>query len=111
MSNNVFSDMGLPNPDERLLKAHIVLHLRAIAKQTGMSQTEIAKQTGMSQTEIAKQTGMTQPEVSNMLRGICKDISVERLLHATNALHHNVRIIIESVPTEVAVTTVELAAA
>ena len=100
MGENVFSDMGLPNPEERLLKAHIVLQLR-----------EIAKQTGMSQSEIAKRTGMTQPEVSNMLRGICKDISVERLLRATNALNHSVRIIIASTPTEAAETTVELAPA
>ncbi len=44
-----------------------------------------------------------------MLRGICKDISVERLLRVANSLQHSVRIVIDPLPSENADTTVELA--
>jgi predicted XRE-type DNA-binding protein len=89
MSKNVFEDMGLPNPEAHLIKAGIVNNLNDII---------LAK--GMTQSEIAKLAGWSQPRVSQILRGQFHDISVEKLIEVTNALHHNVKITIEKAPVE-----------
>jgi predicted XRE-type DNA-binding protein len=36
-SGNVFADLGLPNPEERLLKASIVAQLHRLIKQRGLT--------------------------------------------------------------------------
>jgi predicted XRE-type DNA-binding protein len=75
MSNNVFADLELLNPEERLLKADLVL---AIRKMTAAME--------MTQAQLADRVGMAQPHVSRMLNGMTKDISAERLLRVVTAL-------------------------
>jgi predicted XRE-type DNA-binding protein len=87
MSNNVFADIGLPDPDTHLVKAQIVSNLGNIITDMGLTQAE-----------VAKLTGWTQPKVSNILRGRFREISIEKLIEVTNALSHNVRITIEKTP-------------
>jgi predicted XRE-type DNA-binding protein len=84
MSSNVFADLELPNPDERLLKAKLVLAIR-----------EMVDGSALTQKQVAEQVGITQPAVSRMLNGMTKDISVEKLLNVILALGHNVHISIE----------------
>ncbi len=42
-SGNVFADLGLPNPEERLLKANIVNELHRLIKERGLTQVKAAK--------------------------------------------------------------------
>ena len=75
MSNNVFADLELSNPEERLVKADLVLAIRSIA--TAM---------GLTQAQFADRVDVAQPHVSRMLSGMTKDISVRRLLRVKAAL-------------------------
>ena len=84
MSENVFADIGLPDPETHLAKAKIVQQIsRIIAAQ------------GLTQGEAGTRLGLTPPKVSALLNGQFRGYSVERLLRFVNALHHNVRIVIE----------------
>lgn len=84
MSENVFADIEVPDPETHLAKAKIVQQLsRIIAAQ------------GLTQAEAGTRLGLTQPKVSALLNGQFRGYSVERLLRFVNALHHNVRIVIE----------------
>ena len=42
-SGNVFADLGLPNPEERKLKASIVIELQRLVKGRGLTQVKTAK--------------------------------------------------------------------
>jgi len=85
MSENVFADIGVPDPETHLAKAKIVQRLsRIIAAQ------------GLTQTEAGARLGLTQPKVSALLNGQFRGYSVERLLRFVTALHHDVRIVIEA---------------
>ena len=84
MSLNVFAELGMPDPETHLAKAKIVQTLSHII---------IAQ--GLTQAEAGTRLGLTQPKVSALLNGQFRGYSVERLLRFINALHHNVRIVIE----------------
>lgn len=75
MSQNVFADLELPNPEERLVKAELVLSIR---KMTASS--------GMNQARLAERVGLTQINMSRLFSGMTKDISVEKLLRVKTAL-------------------------
>src|SRR5258706_255339 len=47
-SGNVFADLGVPNPEQELMKAELTLQLYRIVKQRGMTQAETAKVLGIS---------------------------------------------------------------
>jgi predicted XRE-type DNA-binding protein len=84
-SGNIFADMGLPNPEERLLKAKLArLVNRALEGK------------GWTQTEAANVLGITQPDVSDLSRGRLKNFSVERLLQFLSRLERRVTITISS---------------
>ena len=85
MSNNVFADIGIPDPETHLAKAKIVQKLsRIIAAQ------------GLTQTEAGVRLGLSQPKLSALLNGQFRGYSVERLLRFVTALNHTVRIEIEA---------------
>ena len=46
-SGNIFADLGLPNPEQELLKAQLTLQIYAILKAGGMTQVEMAKILGV----------------------------------------------------------------
>src|SRR6476660_3720589 len=48
-SGNVFADLGLPNPEQQLMKAELTLQIYRIIKQLGMTQAEAAKALGIKQ--------------------------------------------------------------
>lgn len=70
-SGNIFKDIGLPNADEHLLKADIVIGLAKLIESKGLSQSKIATITGIS-----------QPDLSRLLRGNFERFSLDRLLQA-----------------------------
>ena len=84
-SGNVFADLGLPNPEERKLKAHLAGIIY-----------EIIEMRGWTQQHAAEVLGVSQPDVSKMTRGILKDFSVERLLYFLSRLNQRVTITVSS---------------
>jgi predicted XRE-type DNA-binding protein len=80
-SGNIFADLALPDADEHMLKARVVLF---IAKRI--------EQLGLTQQVAAKKIGVAQPDVSNILRGRFEGFSLERLLGCVRALGNDIEI-------------------
>ncbi|MGA8366958.1 MAG: helix-turn-helix domain-containing protein [Candidatus Acidiferrales bacterium] len=78
---NVFADLGLPNPEQELLKAQLTLQIYTILKDSGMTQVE-----------IAKILGVQQPQVSLLMRNRAGNFSVGRLMEFLTALRQDVQI-------------------
>lgn len=82
---NVFADIGLPNAEEHLIKAKLVLKIDGLMRARGLKQIE-----------AAKLFGVKQPDVSKMLRGDFRQFSVERLMRFLVALGQDVEIVVKS---------------
>src|SRR5580700_81424 len=82
-TGNVFADLGLPDADEHLVKAGLVVRIGRIIRQRGLTQTA-----------AAKLMGIDQPKVSAMLAGQFRGYSVERLMRFLVALGHDVDIVV-----------------
>ena len=80
---NVFRDIGVPNPEEHLVKAQLVYKIDTILKKRRTKQTE-----------AAALFGIRQPDVSKMLRGEFRQFSVERLLRFLVKLDQDVEIVV-----------------
>jgi predicted XRE-type DNA-binding protein len=80
-SNNVFADLGLSNPIERLAKARLMSAINAEVKRLGLTQTQAAERVGLS-----------QPDVSNIARGRGTAFSIDRLMEILNRLGIEVEI-------------------
>jgi len=74
-SGNVFADLGLPNPEQELLKARLTLQIRSIIKDRGLTQAE-----------AAKILGIQQPGVAVLARNRSGDFSVGQLVEFLTAL-------------------------
>lgn len=82
-SGNVFADMGMSNPEERLLKVHLSIGLEHTIKVNGLTQRE-----------AAERIGCKQPKLSRILRGNLEGVSRDWLLHAIVAMGRDVTIAI-----------------
>jgi predicted XRE-type DNA-binding protein len=51
---NVFEQLGLPNPEERLHKARLMNVINAVVKRRGLSQKDAAKAAGLDQADISR---------------------------------------------------------
>ena len=83
-SGNVFADLNLPNPEECLVKADLVIQINKLIK--------IKK---LNQTKAAKLLRLDQPKVSALSRGRLSGFSVERLFKLLFILNHDIEIIIK----------------
>jgi len=83
----VFADLGLANPEQELLKARLVLQI-----------ADTIKERGLTQVEAAMILGVRQPHVSNLMRGLSRSFSVERLMRLLNILDHDINIEVKSPP-------------
>ena len=83
-SGNVFKDLGIPNAEEHLVKAQLVIKIDTIMKQRRLKQAA-----------AADLLGIKQPDVSKMLRGEFRQFSVERLLRFLVALNQDVEIVVK----------------
>jgi predicted XRE-type DNA-binding protein len=83
-SGNVFADLDLPNPEERLLKANIVAELARLIKDRGLTQVKAAKLLGVS-----------QPDLSHLLRGDVDDYSAERLMKMLTVFEQDIEIVMK----------------
>ena len=82
-SDNVFADVGLPNPEEALVKAKLSIAIEQIIQERNLTQAE-----------AARVLGIDQPKVSALIRGRLKGFSVERLFRFLNKLDRDVEIVI-----------------
>lgn len=85
MSHNVFADMGLPNPEEELTKARLVLLLGKVIAEKGLTQEQAAQRLEIKTVALA-----------DLLDGVWDDYSTNDLFRFANALGRNVRITIDS---------------
>jgi predicted XRE-type DNA-binding protein len=86
-SGNVFADLGLPNPDERLAKADLALRI-----------SEAIGARRLTQTRAARVLKIDQPKVSRLLRGQLSGFSTERLMRFLTLLGSDVEIIVKPRP-------------
>ena len=86
-SGNVFADLGLPAPEQRLAKAQLA--------------AEIARTINgrkLTQRAAGALMGIDQPKVSQLLHGRLAGFSTERLLTWLTALGRDVEIIVRTPP-------------
>jgi predicted XRE-type DNA-binding protein len=86
-SGNVFADIGLSNPEERLAKADLAIRI-ASAIRTGR----------LTQARAARLLKIDQPKVSRLLRGRLAGFSTERLMHFLTLLGRDVEIVVKAAP-------------
>ncbi len=80
-SGNVFADLGLSDPEERLAKSNLVIAIgRAMESK------------GLSQVKAALVMGVDQPTLSKLLRGRTRNFSMDKLTNMLRALGQNVEI-------------------
>ncbi|MEH1864568.1 MAG: helix-turn-helix transcriptional regulator [Nostoc sp.] len=96
-NGNVFADLGLSNPEERLIKAELARKI-----------SEIIANRQLNQVQAAEVLGIDQPKISALTRGKLKDFSIDRLIRFINILGNDVEIIIKPKPESrsIACTTV-----
>lgn len=83
-SGNVFADLGLPNPEQELLKARLTLQIYKIVKARGLTQAQ-----------AGEVLGIRQPHVSALMRNRAGNFSVGRLMEFLTALGQDVRITVK----------------
>lgn len=85
-SGNIFADLDLSRPRDRLVKAELAHQIcQAIAARR------------LTQTKAAEIMGLDQPKVSALMHGKLKGFSVERLFQCLNDLGHEIQITIRPV--------------
>lgn len=82
-SGNVFADLGLPHPEQELLKARLTLQIYRLIKARGLKQAD-----------AGRILGIKQPHVSALMRNRSGAFSVERLMEFLTALGQDVEIIV-----------------
>jgi predicted XRE-type DNA-binding protein len=88
-SGNVYADLGYENPEEMLLKAHLVMRL-----------SQAIKAKGLNQYQAAEVLGIDQPKVSALVRGQFRGYSLERLFKFLNAFDLDVEVNVKPKPEE-----------
>ncbi len=83
-SGNVFADLGLPNPEERLVKAELASKISSLIDQKQLTQMN-----------AAELLGIDQPKVSALVRGRLGGFSTDRLLRFLLALGNDVDIVVK----------------
>jgi predicted XRE-type DNA-binding protein len=83
-TGNIFADLGLPNPEQELLKARLTLQIYKIIKARGLTQAQ-----------AGKALGIKQPHVSALMRNRAGNFSVGRLIEFLTALGQDVQITVK----------------
>lgn len=83
-SGNVFADLGVPEPEEALLKADLAIRI-----------SKLIEERGLTQKQAAQLLGITQPYVSKLTRGQLSGFSIERLLRFLLALNQEIDVVVQ----------------
>ena len=86
-SGNVFADLGMSNPEERLAKAQLASLI-----------DDAIRERALTQQDAAALMGIDQPKVSHLLRGRLSGFSTQRLIDFLNALGRDVEIVVRAAP-------------
>jgi predicted XRE-type DNA-binding protein len=86
-SGNIFADIGLPNPEERIAKADLAIRI-----------SEAIRAQRLTQIQAARTLKIDQPKISRLLRGQLSGFSAERLMHFLTLLGSDVEITVRPVP-------------
>ena len=86
-SGNVFADLGLPNPEERIAKAGLAFRIAGVIRARRLTQAS-----------AARILGIDQPKISRLLRGQLSGFSTERLMEFLTLLGRDVEIVIKRTP-------------
>jgi len=86
-SGNVFADIDLDAPEERLAKSDLALKI-----------AQIISKRHLSQAQAAELLGITQPKISAILNGRLKGFSLEKLMLLMVALDQDVEIVVKHKP-------------
>jgi predicted XRE-type DNA-binding protein len=86
-SGNVFADLGLPDPEERLAKAELAHKISVLVSDRRLTQVQ-----------TAKLLGVDQPKVSALLRGQLSGFSLERLMRFLLLLGQDIKITVQACP-------------
>jgi predicted XRE-type DNA-binding protein len=86
-SGNVYADLGYENPEQMLLKAHLV-----------MSLSKAIKAKGLDRDRAAEVLGIDRSKVSALVRGQFRGYSLERLFKFLNAFDLDVEVSVKSKP-------------
>jgi len=82
-STNVYADLGFPDAEEMLVKAHLATAIGDIIAARKLTQQRAA--------EIL---GMTQPKLSQLLNGRFRGISEAKMMECLTRLGRDVKIIV-----------------
>lgn len=85
-SGNVFADIGVPEPEEALIKAQLIVALK----------NQISDK-GLTQSAAALKLGIAQPDLSNLLRGRVSGFSLERLLDVLRVFGNDIEVKVQPV--------------
>lgn len=80
-SDNVFADLGRPDPEEHLLKAKLVSRIQRLLDERGMTDAQ-----------AAESFDMTPANVDRMLRGGFRGIPIDQLIHYLRCLGYDVEL-------------------
>ena len=83
-TSNVFADLGLPNPEERLLKAQLMQAIKSESRRRALTH------------QASELVGLKQPELSRIANGRGSGFSVDRLLAVLRHLGRDVEIAVSS---------------
>jgi len=86
-SGNVFADLGLQNPEERLAKAELASRIN-----------EAIRKLSLTQAAAAERLGIDQPKISRLMRGYLTNFSTDRLMHFLTLLGQDVEIVVKPIP-------------
>ncbi len=86
-SENVFADLGLPKPEERLVKAQLVQRI-----------SEIIKERNLTQRKAGEILEIDQAKVSKLVRGRLSEFSTSTLMEYLTRLDQDVEIVVRPKP-------------
>jgi predicted XRE-type DNA-binding protein len=86
-SGNVFTDLGLPDSWQELLKAKLTVQIYRLIKTRGLTQSQ-----------AAVLLGTTQPQMSSLMRLRPTAISVGRLMEFLTVLGQDVEVSVRPAP-------------
>jgi predicted XRE-type DNA-binding protein len=86
-SGNVFADLGLPNPEEELVKAKLVSKI-----------ADVIGKRRMTQAQAGEIMGLPQPKVSELCNGRTETYSVERLCRLLTRIGVGISFVLKDQP-------------
>jgi predicted XRE-type DNA-binding protein len=82
LSGNVFAQLGLPHPEERLRKARLMWVIN-----------ETVRRRGYTQKDVAQRTGLHQADISRIAHGQGSRYSTDRLLNVLDLLGVDIELV------------------